>query len=113
MTVQSRIKFNPETREIEIEGSEKFVKTYFDKIQGLLAGRTGKTAKNATVGIKGERSSMSKTVISLIQGSKEGLTVAQLKDLTGFDKKQIWAIIYRAEKALKIKKASRGLYVGA
>jgi|WetSurMetagenome_2_1015567.scaffolds.fasta_scaffold139647_2 hypothetical protein len=35
---QSRIKFNPITKEIEIEGSEKFVKTYFDKIQSMLSG---------------------------------------------------------------------------
>lgn len=38
MDGQSRIKFNPVTKEIEIEGSEKFVKTYFDKIQSLLSG---------------------------------------------------------------------------
>ena len=35
---QSRIKFNPVTKEIEIEGSENFVKTYFDKIQAMLSG---------------------------------------------------------------------------
>ncbi|MEI7637866.1 MAG: hypothetical protein WCJ37_11210 [Syntrophus sp. (in: bacteria)] len=35
---QSRIKFNPITKEIEIEGSEQFVKAYFDKIQAMLSG---------------------------------------------------------------------------
>ena len=39
MGEQSRIKFNPVTKEIEIEGSEKFVKTYFDKIQAMLSGK--------------------------------------------------------------------------
>jgi len=38
MGEQSRIKFNPVTKEIEIEGSEKFVGIYFDKIQAMLAG---------------------------------------------------------------------------
>jgi len=38
MGEQSRIKFNPVTKEIEIEGSEQFVKTYFDKIQSMLSG---------------------------------------------------------------------------
>lgn len=38
MGEQSRIKFNPVTKEIEIEGSEKFIKTYFDKIQAMLSG---------------------------------------------------------------------------
>ncbi len=31
-----RIKFNPSTMEIEIEGSQAFVETYFDKIQSLI-----------------------------------------------------------------------------
>ena len=38
MIKQSRIKFNPVTKELEIEGAEKFVKTYFDKIQGMISG---------------------------------------------------------------------------
>ena len=33
-----RIRFNPVTKEIEIEGSEEFVKTYFDKLQGMISG---------------------------------------------------------------------------
>ena len=31
-----RIKFNPSSMEIEIEGSQSFVETYFDKIQTLI-----------------------------------------------------------------------------
>jgi uncharacterized membrane protein len=31
-----RIKFNPSSMEIEIEGSQSFVETYFDKIQSLI-----------------------------------------------------------------------------
>ena len=30
------LRFNPDTREIELEGSEEFVKTYFDKLQQML-----------------------------------------------------------------------------
>ena len=32
----SYLRFNPDTREIELEGSEKFIKTYFDKLQQML-----------------------------------------------------------------------------
>ena len=42
MEKKSRIKFNPVSKEIEIEGSEKFVKTYFDKLQGMISGSEGK-----------------------------------------------------------------------
>jgi len=38
MAGHSRVKFNPASREIEVEGSEAFVKTYFNKLQGLLTG---------------------------------------------------------------------------
>jgi len=38
MAGHSRVKFNPVSREIEVEGSEAFVKTYFDRLQRLLAG---------------------------------------------------------------------------
>ena len=38
MAEQSRIKFNPTTKEIEVEGSEQFVKTYFDKLQSIISG---------------------------------------------------------------------------
>jgi len=33
----SRLKFNPISREIEVEGSESFVKLYFNKLQAILA----------------------------------------------------------------------------
>lgn len=38
MKTVSRIKFNPVTKEIEVEGSEQFVKTYFGKLQAMLSG---------------------------------------------------------------------------
>ena len=38
MIIRSRIYFNPVSKEIEIEGSESFVTTYFDKLQPLLPG---------------------------------------------------------------------------
>lgn len=51
MANQSRIKFNPETKEIEIEGSESFVKNAFDKIQAMLSG-TQKSVTAAPVRTK-------------------------------------------------------------
>ena len=45
METKSRIKFNPVTQEIEIEGSEKFVKTYFDKIQSNVSKINGDVAR--------------------------------------------------------------------
>jgi len=36
MKDRSRIRFNPVTKDIEIEGSEEFVKVYFNKIQEMI-----------------------------------------------------------------------------
>ena len=37
-----RIRFNPAVKEIEVEGTEKFVTTYFDKLQAMISGTTEK-----------------------------------------------------------------------
>jgi hypothetical protein len=44
MKEHSRIRFNPVTQEIEVEGSESFVKAYFAKLQSMLSGSPGKSS---------------------------------------------------------------------
>jgi hypothetical protein len=45
MKTDARIRFNPVTKEIEIEGSEEFVKAYFNKIQKMISGAPSKTVR--------------------------------------------------------------------
>jgi hypothetical protein len=45
MKNNSRIRFNPVTKEIEVAGTEKFVKTYFGKLQSMISGTAPKTVK--------------------------------------------------------------------
>ena len=124
-TDQSRIKFNPETKEIEIEGSEAFVKTYFGKIQATIswspeaitepkavkarptAEKIKRTAKKAPAE---KRVTNIDAIVSLIQGSAEGISTAELKKKTGLAESQIWNIVNRASKLGKIKKVKRGVY---
>jgi hypothetical protein len=130
MVEKSRIKFNPVTKEIEIEGSEKFVKTYFTKIQALISGTKGTVAKAPIKEkpvkkarpskVKGKKpTKQSKkgsnvdTVLTLVQKSPKGITTTELKKKTGLTDKQIWAIIANAKKAEKIKQVKRGVYAGA
>ncbi|MBU1183250.1 MAG: hypothetical protein KKF00_14035 [Proteobacteria bacterium] len=47
MKEKSRIRFNPVTREIEIEGSEEFVKAYFNKLQGMISGASLETVEKS------------------------------------------------------------------
>ena len=120
----SRIKFNPVTKEIEVEGSERFVKTYFGKLQAMLSGsratekttggrQTAGKAATATGRKPAKRSGKSGQVLALIQKSQQGITTADLMKKTGLTDKQIRAIVYRAEKQGKVRKVGRGVYAPA
>jgi Mor family transcriptional regulator len=140
MKNNSRIRLNPVTKEIEIEGSEGFVKSYFNKLQAMISGtaeiktkelkpvkaapvkaekkqpkavkaRLQKKAMKAATKKPGEkRVTNMASIVSLIQASTEGLSTADLKEKTGLSEHQIWSIVNRAKKEGKIKKAKRGLY---
>lgn len=143
MKEKSRIRFNPVTKEIEIEGSEEFVKAYFNKLQDMISGAPLETveeskavkvrpAKKAKKGPKAAKPRPAKrvkrtakkepgvkritntdAVVTLIQGSTEGISTAELKEKTGLIGEQIWFIINRASKAGKIRKMKRGVYGAA
>ena len=131
MEERSRIRFNPATREIEIEGSEEFVRIYFGKVQKLLlapvggkeekpkpprarpAGKPKKMKKKTgpkKIPKKVPKETLLDSVVRLIRGSEEGITTAALKEKSGLAESQIWSIVYRAEKQGKIKKTKRGIY---
>ena len=52
-------------------------------------------------------------VLGIINGSNNGVNTATLMKKTGFDQRKIWSIINRASKAGKIKRAGKGIYIGA
>ena len=122
MKNNSRIRFNPGTKEIEVEGSEKFVKAYFNKLQSMITGTTEKKVKAVKTGPVKKVSKATKkepgvkrvtnidTVVGLIQASTEGISTAELKEKTGLAESQIWNIVNRAKKEGKIQKMKRGLY---
>ena len=52
-------------------------------------------------------------ILKIIKRSKKGVDVPTLKKKTGFEDKKVRNIVFRASKEGKIKKAGRGIYVGA
>jgi uncharacterized Zn finger protein len=52
-------------------------------------------------------------ILNVIKRSKKGLDVATLQQKTGFDEKKIRNVIYKAHKEKKIRRAGRGIYMGA
>ena len=107
MANNSRIRFNPVTKEIEVEGTEQFVKTYFAKLQAILSGASEKKAviKKEPKAAKGrppkktkkvikkksgrKRTTNRDSVIGLIQGSPEGISTGELKKKTGLAESQL------------------------
>ena len=53
------------------------------------------------------------TVMKIINRSKKGVTTAQIMDKTGFDRRKVANIVFKAKKLGKIKTVSKGVYVKA
>lgn len=51
------------------------------------------------------------TVVGIVRRSRKGVTVAQIKEKTGFDDKQIRSFINKARRQGRIKSRNRGVYV--
>jgi uncharacterized Zn finger protein len=53
------------------------------------------------------------TVVEIVRRSKKGVTVALIREKTGFDDKQIRNFIYKAKRQDRIKNLKRGVYVSS
>ncbi len=80
----------------------------------IIAKTTNRSpAQKAPVIKKTAQPTATDQVIGIINGSKNGVNTATLMKKTGFEQRKIWSIINRASKAGKIKRAGRGIYIGA
>ncbi|MEI7672671.1 MAG: hypothetical protein WCK00_11225 [Deltaproteobacteria bacterium] len=128
MAENSRVKFKPDTKDIEIEGSESFVTATLDKLQAMLSGapvkkvpmqKGPKAAKTqleknvSTVATGTKRGALLGAVLTLISSSPEGIAVAELKEKTDLKDMQLRNIINAAIKRGKIQAIRRGVYVVA
>jgi len=66
-------------------------------------------------GVKRKMSGLSDTaqLLDIIKRSKRSLDIATLRQKTGFDEKKIRNVIYKAFRRGIIKRAGRGIYLGA
>ena len=70
-------------------------------------------AKKATAKKKSSKLTAADQVIEIINSSKDGVDAATLVNKTGFDLKKVRNILHRTFKMGKIKRAGKGVYVGA
>jgi len=76
-------------------------------------GRRGVAVKRVAVRKKSPKMTATQQILSIVRRSRKGVDVPTLKNKTGFEDKKVRNIIFRASKEGKIKKVSRGNYVGA
>ena len=112
----SKIKFNPGTGEIEVEGSEAFVKKYMKILQDLASGpkkgtkgkRAGKVASAGKT--RPVRGSISNSIMSVLKKNEQGLSVKDIAKKTKLTGSQVNPVIQKALKEGKIQRIGRGMY---
>ena len=72
-----------------------------------------KTAKKAPAKKKAAKLTATDQVVNIIKRSKKGVDVPTLIKKTGFGERTVRNILFKAGKQGKIKRAGRGVYVGA
>lgn len=86
-----------------------------DKLQAKKAGSAPKkTAPKKKVAAKkapAKQLTVIDTILNAIKKTKKGTTIAQLKEKTQFNSKQLSNALYKLTKKGKIEAKSRGLYV--
>ena len=84
-----------------------------DRLENLIKSSMGPS--NAKTQIARRKNSVTAVdiVLDTIRRSKQGIDFAQIQAKTGFDEKKIRNIIFRLNKTGKIKRKSRGVYIGA
>jgi len=119
----------------DLQAVKRDIKALEKKMEKLLKDygqpqkpKAAKKAKRKTVKVKTKRaaavkkaapmkkaSKMTATeqILKIIKRSRKGVDVPTLKTKTGFEDKKVRNIIFRASKEGKIKKAGRGIYLGA
>jgi hypothetical protein len=70
-------------------------------------------AKKAPAKKKAVKVTATDQVLNIINRSKKGVNTATLMEKTGFNQKKVTNILQRTFKAGKIKRAAKGIYVGA
>jgi len=78
-----------------------------------VIGKPKRKTTSKKVPIKTRSQSAFDTVVGIVRKSRKGVAVAQIREKTGLDDKQIRNCIYKAKRQGKIKNHKRGVYVSS
>ena len=94
--------------------TDKLIKAVdkFEKDKAAKRKKAKKPARKAPAK-KAKKLTDTDKVLNIIKRSKKGVDVATLTKKTGFDEKKVRNIVTRAFSQKKIKRAGKGIYIGA
>jgi len=96
-----------------IKKTETLIKS-IDKIEKQKAVKKPKAKAKAVPSVKkADQKTAFETIMGIIYRSRKGVTMAQLKEKSGFDAKKIANIIYKGKKRGNIKSINKGVYLKA
>jgi len=92
-------------------GKKKPPKPKTGKVKAL-PGKAGKKAAPQKISTgKNKPKALFETVVGIVRETRKGVTVAMIREKTGFGEIQIRNVIYRARQQGKIKSKQRGVYI--
>lgn len=92
----------------EIDDELKSLAKYLKAVGAVKGGKGGKGKA-----VSGKRTSATDAIVSAIAASKQGISIDQIMNQTGFPRQTVNGVLNRMKKAGKVKSAGRGIYVKA
>lgn len=81
-----------------------------DRLEKLIKTLPQRTRRTGMKSDRGSPKSATESVLELIKSSKNGITIAQIREQTGYEDKKLRNIIFRLNKMQKINRVNRGSY---
>jgi transcription initiation factor IIE alpha subunit len=116
VSFDAMVKFFMQNYEIPTKKDVDKLMTKLDNIEKLLksnqklSGRSRVAAVGEGGGRKRPGTTAVEQVLAVMKGKAEGVSVAEIKDKTGFDDKKIRNILFRLYKSGNIRRVNRGVY---
>ena len=84
---------------------------FVDAIEMAVSGEKPKRVPRKQRKAKARRGSATEKVLSLIEGSKNGISTDEIMKQSGLEKRAVYAILTRAKKTGKVRSPKRGFYL--
>ncbi|MBW1862934.1 MAG: hypothetical protein JRJ02_11255 [Deltaproteobacteria bacterium] len=99
---------------VKTSGKKKRSRPIAKKVQAKsVTGKSKKKIASKKAPPKTKSKSPYDTVWGIVRRSRKGVTVARIREKTGFDANEIRSFIYKAKRQGKIKNLKRGVYISS